>query len=140
LPLVELIHSVDSERLLAEINDQATSLELSPSLLLEVNCSAEGAKQGFSAEEVRRLLPLLPNYLQVRVIGLMTMAALEGGLAVAHENFAALRNLRDALAKQAPPGVELLELSMGMSGDFEAGITEGATMVRIGSSLFESLP
>jgi pyridoxal phosphate enzyme (YggS family) len=139
LPLVEFIHSVDSERLLAEINVQAAALDLSPSVLLEVNCSAEAAKQGFSADEVRRLLPQLPNYPRVRVTGLMTMAALKGGLAVAHENFAALRELRDELATSAPPDVDLRELSMGMSGDFEAAVAEGATMVRIGSSLFEGL-
>jgi pyridoxal phosphate enzyme (YggS family) len=140
LPLIELIHSVDGERLLAEINDQAQALEATPSVLLEVNCSAEAAKQGFSADELRRLLPLLPKYPRVKVAGLMTMAALEGGLTVAHANFAALRNLRDELAKQAPPGVDLRELSMGMSSDFEAAIAEGATLVRIGSSLFEGLP
>jgi pyridoxal phosphate enzyme (YggS family) len=140
LPLIELIHSVDSDRLLAEIDAQAAALDVSPSVLLEINCAQESAKQGFTAEEVRRLLPQLPKYPRVRVEGLMTMAALEGGLAVAHANFAALRNLRDELATQAPPGVELRELSMGMSGDFEAAIAEGATMVRLGSSLIEGLP
>jgi uncharacterized pyridoxal phosphate-containing UPF0001 family protein len=69
----------------------------------------------------------------------MTMAALEGGHAVAQDNFAALRRLRDELADEAPPNVTLRELSMGMSGDFCAAIAEGATIVRIGSSLFEGL-
>jgi PLP dependent protein len=139
LPLVEMIHSVDSERLLAAIDEHAAALELSPRVLLEVNCSGEGDKQGFTADEVRRVLPLLPDFPRVRVAGLMTMAALEGGLAVAHANFATLRTLRDELVAQAPPGVEFKELSIGMSGDFEAAIAEGATIVRIGSSLFEGL-
>ena len=139
LPLVMLIHSVDSERLLAAINDEAASLELTSRLLLEVNCSGDATKQGFTADEVRALLPTLSNYPHVEVAGLMTMAALDGNDAVAHANFAALRTLRDELASAAPPNVNLQELSMGMSGDFEIAIAEGATIVRIGSSLFEGI-
>jgi pyridoxal phosphate enzyme (YggS family) len=140
LPLVELIHSVDSERLLVEIDQQATTLQLTPRVLLEVNCSGEGAKQGLSPEDAQRLLPHLLNYSNVQLVGLMTMAALEGGPATAHANFAALRELRDKLVPEAPAGAALSELSMGMSGDFEAAIAEGATIVRIGSLLFEGLP
>jgi pyridoxal phosphate enzyme (YggS family) len=140
LPLVTLIHSVDSERLLAEIDEQAHSLHLKPRVLLEVNCSGESAKQGLSADDARRLLLVLSQYPRMHVAGLMTMAALEGGMDVAHKNFAALRELRDSLNREAPAGVELSELSMGMSGDFEAAIAEGATIVRVGSMLFEGLP
>jgi hypothetical protein len=140
LPLVTLIHSVDSERLMAEIDEQAQILRLQPQVLLEVNCSGESAKQGLSADDARRLLPVLSKYPRLHVAGLMTMAALEGGATTAHQNFAALRELRDSLNREAPPGVELSELSMGMSGDFEAAIAEGATIVRIGSTLFEGLP
>lgn len=139
LPLVDLIHSVDSERLLAEIEDQAAALSLTTRVLLEVSCSGEADKQGFSVDAVRRLLSTLSQFAHVRVGGLMTMAALEGGEATARANFAALRELRDELAPQAPTGVSLNELSMGMSGDFEAAIAEGATIVRIGSSLFEGM-
>lgn len=140
LPLVELIHSVDSERLLAEIDAQAAALGLRPRVLLEVNCSADVAKQGFSADEARRLAPSLDDYRQVQVAGLMTMAALEGGPAVARRNFAALRALRDELAAGSGGRRPLAELSMGMSGDFEEAIAEGATLVRVGSLLFEGLP
>ncbi|HEX6962880.1 MAG TPA: YggS family pyridoxal phosphate-dependent enzyme, partial [Lacipirellula sp.] len=140
LPLVQLIHSVDSERLLAAIDEQAASLGLTPRLLLEVNCSGDEEKQGFDADDVRRLLPTLSQFAHVRIEGLMTMAALEGDEQVARQNFAALRRLRDELAPSAPPNVTLTELSMGMSGDFEAAVAEGATLVRIGSSLFEGLP
>ena len=69
----------------------------------------------------------------------MSMAALDGIDEVAHANFAALRTLRDELASNAPPNVNLRELSMGMSGDFEIAVAEGATIVRIGSSLFEGV-
>ena len=139
LPLVELIHSADSERLLKEIDAQAAALSLRPRVLLEVKTSGEAEKLGFSGDDVRRLLPTLDQFTHIRVEGLMTMAALEGGDAVAHENFAALRRLRDELAGSAPANVTLNELSMGMSGDFEAAIAEGATIVRIGSALFEGL-
>lgn len=139
LPIVQLIHSVDSQRLLAEIDEQAKALQLTPRVLLEIKCSGESAKQGLSADDARRLLQLLPQYSSVHVAGLMTMAALEGGLETAHANFAALRQLRDKLLRDAPSSVRLSELSMGMSGDFETAIAEGATIVRIGSLLFEGL-
>ena len=139
LPLVALIHSVDSERLLAAINDEAASLGMTSRVLLEVNCSGDASKQGFAADEVRALLPTLSNYPHLEVAGLMTMAALDGEDGVARANFAALRMLRDELASVAPPNVNLRELSMGMSGDFEIAVAEGATIVRIGSSLFEGV-
>lgn len=139
LPLVDLIHSVDSERLLASIDEHAAALALGPRVLLEVNCSGESAKQGFSAEELRRLAPLLNRYPHVAVSGLMTMAPLSGSADAARTAFAALRSLREELAAECPPGVALTELSMGMSGDFPEAIAEGATIVRIGSLLFEGL-
>jgi len=140
LPLVELIHSVDSQRLLAAINADAAALGITPRLLLEVNCSGESAKQGFDGDGLRRVLPALAACPNLRVAGLMTMAPLEGGLPAAHAAFAKLRGLSEELAAEAPPNVRLDELSMGMSGDFEVAIAEGATIVRIGSLLFEGLP
>jgi uncharacterized pyridoxal phosphate-containing UPF0001 family protein len=139
LPVVSLIHSVDSERLLAAIDDAAAELDtaVAPvSVLLEVKTSGEEAKQGLAADELEPLLEAAPRYPRVAIRGLMTMAALEGGAAAAR-NFAALRELRDRLRAMAPDGVTLEELSMGMSGDFEAAIREGATMVRIGSLLWD---
>jgi pyridoxal phosphate enzyme (YggS family) len=139
LPLVQLIHSVDSERLLQHIDEHARQLDLVSQVLLEVNCSGESAKQGFAAEDLRRTIPSLANLAHARVVGLMTMAPLEGGLKAAHASFAALRNLRIDLRGSCPPNMTLTELSMGMSADFEAAIAEGATIVRIGSNLFEGL-
>jgi pyridoxal phosphate enzyme (YggS family) len=140
LPLVSLIHSVDSERLLAAINEeQATTGDgsLPARVLLEVNTSGEPAKHGLLPEQVEPLLATAERYPNVAIRGLMTMAALEGGTAAAARNFAMLRELRDRLKSNAPPGVTLDDLSMGMSGDFEIGIHAGATMVRIGSLLWE---
>lgn len=139
LPLVKLIHSIDSERLLRAIEDEAVLQALSPRVLLEVNCSGDAAKQGFTPDDLRRLLPGLSALTHVNVVGLMTMAPLEGGETAARAAFTALRRLRDELAPIGPPSVKLNELSMGMSGDFETAIAEGATIVRIGSTLFEGL-
>lgn len=142
LPLVTLIHSVDSERLLEAINDAAKPAgnpAAMANVLLEVNTSGEAAKQGLTPNAVEPLLMQAARYPNVRIHGLMTMAALEGGPEVAARNFAALRELRDQLMRVAPPGIELNELSMGMSGDFEVAIREGATIVRIGSILWENV-
>jgi pyridoxal phosphate enzyme (YggS family) len=140
LPLVTLIHSVDSERLLAAIDEVQVDSEPSAApvnVLLEVNTSGEAAKHGLSADDIEPLLAIAPRYARVAIRGLMTMAALEGGEHVAARNFALLRELRDRLNRVAPEGVTLDELSMGMSGDFEVAIREGATIVRIGSLLWE---
>jgi pyridoxal phosphate enzyme (YggS family) len=139
LPLVSWIHSADSLRLLEEINREAASLGLRPSVLLEVNISGDATKHGFRADELEPLLPRLADLPSVSVRGLMCMAALEGDLDVARRNFANLRELRDRLRRVAPPNVLLDELSMGMSGDFEVAVEEGATMVRIGSALFQGV-
>ena len=138
LPLVTLIHSVDSERLFGAISDAVDADNPQPvDVLLEVNTSGEAAKHGLAPDEVERVLEVMPNYPHVFVLGLMTMAELEGGPSVAARNFATLRELRDKLKPSAQKNVVLNELSMGMSGDFEVAIREGATIVRIGSLLWE---
>ena len=141
LPLVSLIHSVDSERLLAAINEAQAEIaggsDPPCNVLLEVNTSGEAAKHGLAPDEVEPLLAAAPQFPHVRICGLMTMAALEGGPDVAARNFATLRELRDRLKPNAPDCVQLNELSMGMSGDFEIAIREGATIVRVGSLLWD---
>jgi pyridoxal phosphate enzyme (YggS family) len=136
LPLLAMLHSVDSQRLLAAIDEE----RLSPlPILLEVNISHETAKHGFAPDEIAPFLARAAEYQHVSIRGLMGMASLEGGIDVARREFAALRELRDRLRAACPTGVTLDELSMGMSGDFEAAIEEGATIVRIGSALFEGV-
>jgi len=164
LPLVAMMHSVDSPRLLAAIDEELganlgwgdscaaaqslgqkeAAVQLPPqrltlSVLLEVNISGEAAKGGFAPGEIEPFLANAAEYRHVSIRGLMGMASLEGGLDVARREFAALRELRDRLRANCPPCVTLDELSMGMSGDFEAAIEEGATIVRIGSALFEGV-
>jgi pyridoxal phosphate enzyme (YggS family) len=140
LPLVSLIHSVDSSRLLRAIDRVAGEQSLSARLLLEVNCSGEPEKGGFDQQELLDLIPRLNEYPHVEVRGLMTMAARRGGTTIAADNFATLRKLLEQAAANCPTGVSLCELSMGMSADFEVAIREGATLVRIGSLLFEGVP
>jgi len=139
LPLVEMIQSVDSLRLIEAIEQQAAKLGRSIPVLLEVNISGEASKTGLPPQEVAPLLEQLPQFPHVQVQGLMTLAGLEGGPERARRDFAALRQLRDQLLPSCPEGVHLQELSMGMSGDFEVAIEEGATLVRIGTALFEGL-
>jgi pyridoxal phosphate enzyme (YggS family) len=136
LPLVSLIHSVDSERLLAaidaewqELTSAQADLPSTAKVLLEVNTSGETAKHGLAPPEVEPFVASATRFPHVTICGLMTMAALEGGLSTAARNFATLRKLADRL--------QFAELSMGMSGDFEVAIREGSTMVRIGSALWE---
>jgi pyridoxal phosphate enzyme (YggS family) len=139
LPHADLIHSVDSLRLLEAIDKAAAKRETCQDILLEVNISGDDAKHGFTAEEMPDALQSAAELANVRVRGLMTMAALEGGVASAEQNFAEMHELHQQLATSAPEGVSLNELSMGMSRDFEVAIKHGATMVRVGSALIEGV-
>lgn len=137
LASASLIHSVDDWPLLAAIQSASAALGKTAAVLLEVNCSGDATKHGFSPEGLEQAWEAWPAHPNVRVRGLMTMAALDGGPEVARANFAALRNLRDRLAARTRPDVELRELSMGMSGDYEIAVEEGATIVRVGTALYE---
>jgi hypothetical protein len=138
LPLVSLVQSVDSQRLLQAIDDEAARLGRTVDCLLEVNISGDAAKTGLAPDHVEPLLAGAADFGHATIRGLMGMAGREGDLAAARRDFAALRELRDRLAPRVAP-IVLSELSMGMSGDFEVAIEEGATIVRLGSALFEDL-
>jgi hypothetical protein len=139
LPAVSLIHSADSLRLLQEIDRETAAHSSHTNVLLEVNISGDATKHGFAPDEIEPLWPQIARFSFIRVWGLMTMASREGDDVQARREFAALRELRDRLAKNCPPNIMLNELSMGMSGDYEIAIEEGATIVRIGSALFDGL-
>ena len=130
LPLVEMIHSVDSVELARDISRIALELGLRRAVLLQVNVASDDAKFGFTVAGVRAALPELLTLPGMEIRGLMTIPPLEGD---PRPHFAALRRLRDELATPAHP---LPELSMGMSGDFAAAIAEGATIVRVGGAIF----
>lgn len=138
LPVAAWIHSVDSVPLLQRIDEIAGELGVRPGLLLEVNVSGETAKSGFRPNELAEAWPVVASVKNAEVVGLMTMAPLFDSPEAARPVFAGLRTLRDQLQTRVP-AVQLPELSMGMSGDFEVAVEEGATMVRVGSALFEGL-
>jgi pyridoxal phosphate enzyme (YggS family) len=140
LPLVEWIHSVDSVRLLEALEGEARKAGRPVRVLLEVNASREASKHGFAPEELPGLLPRLADLQYARVSGLMTMAAFEEDPERCRPTFRRVRELRDQLASQVHPPHQLRELSMGMTNDFEVAVEEGATLVRIGTALFEGLP
>jgi pyridoxal phosphate enzyme (YggS family) len=137
IPLVVLTHSVDSDRLLSALHEFGTKRGPPVPVLLEVNCSREEAKGGFRPEDVPAVGDRLMSLSGVRVEGLMTMAALHDDPEMCRPTFAELRTLRDEL--RARTGLPLPHLSMGMSNDFEVAVGEGATLVRVGTTLFAGL-
>jgi pyridoxal phosphate enzyme (YggS family) len=137
VPLVTLIHSVDSERLLDAIDAFGRSRGQPVPVLLEVNCSREATKGGFRPEDVPDLSDRLVSLPGLDVRGLMTMAAYAEDPEQARPAFAELRRVRDELRFRT--GLGLTHLSMGMSNDFEVAVEEGATLVRIGTTLFAGL-
>lgn len=139
LPLVHLFHSVDSLRLLTALDGEAAKRQQPLSVLLEVNASREPNKHGFAPEELPGLVPAIAALHQVRVRGLMTMAAFEEDPDQCRPTFVTVRELRDQLRRELGPPHQLEQLSMGMTNDFEVAIEEGATLVRIGTALFEGL-
>jgi hypothetical protein len=134
LPAFTLIHGVDNLELAQQINRIAGEMGLTANILLEINVSGEATKFGFSPADLRENLEGLLCLPNIRINGLMTMAPYSEDPETARPVFSKLRILRDELA--AKTGQALRELSMGMSGDFEVAIQEGATIVRIGSSIF----
>src|SRR5262245_57881512 len=140
LPLVHVIHSVDSIRLIEAIADFDMPAESRPELLLQVNASQESQKHGFSYHEVGEFRTLYASK-RLSVTGLMCMAAYSDDPEQARATFRELREFRDRLKEHFRdiPWWGFSHLSMGMSGDFEVAIEEGATIVRLGTTLFEGL-
>jgi pyridoxal phosphate enzyme (YggS family) len=135
LPLCDLIHSVDSDRIAAEISAEAVRLNATAAVLVQVNASGEETKGGFDverAEDVVRGVVALPG---ISVRGLMTMAPFTEDEQVLRTTFRATRAAFDRCAANVE-GFRAEHLSMGMSNDFEIAIEEGATMVRLGTILF----
>jgi hypothetical protein len=134
--LFDLIHSVDSLKLARELNKQAGKVDKIQQILLQVNISAEDTKSGISTDEAPRLIAEISQLKNLAVKGLMTMPPYFYQPEKVQPFFAALRELRDQIKEQSLPNVSLDELSMGMTGDFEVAIKEGATLVRIGTAIF----
>ncbi len=136
--LFSLIHSVDSLELAAEIGKRARALGKVQDVLVEVNTSGEGQKFGLEpdAGNVLKVLTAMHGVPGIRVRGLMTVGPLTGDQDKVRQAFRTLRALFELVRSEKVPDVEMRHLSMGMSGDFEAAIAEGSTMVRIGSAIF----
>lgn len=134
--LTALIHSVDRLSLAREIDRQWEKIGKPCDILLQVNISGEETKSGTTSEDLLQLareVSLLPH---VRVRGLMTMPPFFDEPERARPFFRELKKLSDVLSAKKIPGITMEELSMGMSGDFEVAIEEGATLVRVGSAIF----
>jgi pyridoxal phosphate enzyme (YggS family) len=139
LPIITLIHSIDSTRLLEEVDRESAAMNRRTPVLFEVNISGDAAKHGLQPAEMSDALKSAARCRNIEIRGLMAMAGLEGDLQSARDDFRRLRQLRDRLRDECQEFTALADLSMGMSGDFEVAIEEGATIVRIGSVLFEGI-
>ncbi len=132
-----VIHSIDSLRLAEEINTRAERNGQAVPVLLEVNCSAEEQKHGVAVGAAIHLAELLGTLKHLRLIGLMTMAQQTENMEETRPVFARLRELFEEMRGERVGGEIFRHLSMGMSQDYPVAVEEGATMVRVGSALFE---
>jgi pyridoxal phosphate enzyme (YggS family) len=136
LPLVSVIHSIDSLRLAEELDAQAAKAGRKLPVLMQVNASEEPQKSGVAVGAAVPLAEQIATMDNVQIVGLMTMAALEGDEKTIRQTFARTRELFEEMRFNKIGGQHMRHLSMGMSNDFEHAIQEGATMVRIGTLLF----
>jgi len=136
-PFVHLIHAVDSEKLLLEINKQAQKNNRIIDVLLQFHIAQEDTKFGFSVDECKLLLKNCASILNTRILGVMGMASFVDDETQIRNEFKTLRNIFNELKSEyfgnAP---DFSTISMGMSGDYSLAIEEGSTMVRVGSAIF----
>jgi hypothetical protein len=140
-PFVSLVHSVDSLKLLQEIDRQAARHGRVIECLLQIFIAREETKFGLSFDEARELLasPETTALAHVRIVGLMGMATFTDDREQVRAEFRGLKQFFDALKNgPLPANAEMRELSMGMSGDYDLAVAEGSTLVRVGSSIFGS--
>ena len=128
-PFVSLIHGVDSEKLLKEIDKRAKQNNRIIDCLLQVHITRESTKFGFSSEEIKDIIPKLESYKNVNIIGLMGMATFTKNETQIKEEFSFLSDIYKKYK-------QMNTLSMGMSGDYKIAIDYGSTMIRIGSTIF----
>ena len=132
-PYVDLIHGVDSLKLLKEIDKQATKNNRIIPCLLQIHIAQEDNKFGFSEEECQQAIEMSKEFPHVHIIGLMGMASYTEDQKQIAQEFAGLKNLYDQLIQQ---NHRLETLSMGMSGDYPLAIAQGSNMIRVGSKIF----
>jgi pyridoxal phosphate enzyme (YggS family) len=134
IPHCAMIHSADSLALAGQISRIAGELEIVSSILLQVNISDDDAKFGFTSDKLREAFDELKALPHLQIDGLMTVPKFDADPEQVRPAFAALRELRDELASEHD--LALPHLSMGMSHDAKVAVEEGATLVRVGSSIF----
>lgn len=134
--MFDLIHSVDSLHLAQALDREAARIGKMQAILLQVNEGGEASKSGVKPAAVQELVQAVAQLPHLKLKGLMTLPPFFDNPVAARPYFAHLRHIRDEINALKITGVELSELSMGMTGDFEAAIAEGSTMVRIGTALF----
>ena len=132
----KLIHSVDRPDLAVELDRQLQKRGESRDILIEVNTSGEESKSGVEPEKAIELIREVSLFSALKVKGLMTIGRLTEDAAVIRECFAKLREIFLQARDEGIAGVEMIELSMGMSGDFEIAVEEGATIIRVGTAIF----
>ena len=135
-----LIHSVDSLTLAKKISEHSVSQGRVQSVLLQVNISGEEAKFGMESSELKEQLPAFGQLQGIKIQGLMTIPPQDSNPENSRKYFSDLRQLRDVCQLLNVQGVELHELSMGMTSDYTVAIEEGATMVRVGTAIFGKRP
>lgn len=136
IPFVHLIHSVDSVKLLNEINKQAIKCDRVIDCLLQVHIADENTKFGLNEKALEELLDASKSLMNIRLRGLMGMGTNTEDESKIREEFKTLKHLYSRLSKERPECNTFRILSMGMSSDYKTAIEEGSTMVRIGSLLF----
>jgi len=135
IPIISLIHSVDSLKLLKKINNEAIKINKVISCLLQINISNENNKYGFTRDQIREIFnnEVLKDFKFIRIKGLMGMASFTENENQIRIEFKNLKKIFDELKIKNP---ELNIISMGMSGDYKIAIEEGSNMIRIGSKIF----
>jgi pyridoxal phosphate enzyme (YggS family) len=136
VPWVTVIHAVDSVELAREIDRRAGQVGRLVDVLIEVNTTGESSKFGLSARDTPGFIRSLEGFEHLRLSGFMTIGPFLPDPEGSRPMFRALRILRDELAGTGQRNVDLRHLSMGMTGDFEVAIQEGATIIRIGTAIF----
>jgi len=132
-----VVHSVDSLRLAEELNERAAKAERAVDVLLQVNCSEEARKFGCAVGAAGHLAEMMASMRHLRLLGLMTMAPLSADAEKSRATFVRLRELFEEMRAEKIGGDEFAHLSMGMSQDYQVAVEEGATILRIGTALFQ---
>ena len=134
--LFDMIHSVDRLNLAREIDKRSGTMGRKTRILIEVNVSGEETKDGVRNEDAISLVREISTLENLSIQGLMTMPPWFDDPEDARSYFVSLRELRDSIIEENIPNIEMSELSMGMSGDYEVAVEEGATIVRVGRAIF----